>query len=394
MKWTSTKFKGVRYREVPTKKNGIRTEQYFAIRFQRDGKRAEEGLGLESEGWTAEKAFLELAKLKEAHKLGSGPTSLQEKRDIEKSRKEAVELERKKQELENVSFADFFKDTYLPTSKTHKKSDTWYNEDLHVRLWIGPVVGSKPFKKIAPLDIERIKKNLLDQSKSPRTIQYVMATFRQVWNMARRDGLVVIDSPTRSVKLPKVDNKRDRFLTNEEADKLLSALKCRSLDTYRMSAISLYTGMRRGEIFSLKWRNVDTTRGIIRIMDPKAGKTQYAYMNDSAKKIFLEMKTGNNEDLVFPGSTGEERTETPDIFDIVLKELGLNKGVTDGRHKVYFHTFRHTFASWLVLEGVDLYRVQKLMRHSNSAMTERYSHLAPDTLQSAVNAIDKKGEAA
>jgi len=401
VKWIQTKYPGVRYYEHSTRKHGLQKDRYFTIRFQGEkdtetGKRKqkEEGLGWASEGMTAEKAAGELGKLKEAHRVGAGPITLGEKREIEADRRQQEEKGKERQKLENVTFAEYYRDSYAPAAKTHKKANTILNESGHVSLWIVPVVGDKPFKSISALDIERIKKKLLEAKKSPRTLQYVMATFRQVWNMARRDGLVASDSPTRSVKLPKVDNKRERFLSHDEADKLLEALKARCLDTYRMAAISLYTGMRRGEIFNLEWRDVDTDKGFVRIMDPKAKRTQYVYMNDTAKAIFTDMTAGKPEDLLFSTVTGVMRTETPETFNDVVKELEFNKGITDERHKVFFHTLRHTFASWLVLEGVDLYRVQKLMRHLTSAMTQRYAHLAPDTLQSAVNAIDRKPEAA
>jgi integrase len=392
--WTKTKYPGVRFYEHSTRKNGVQKDRYYAIRYQRDGKRKEEGLGWASEGWSTEKAAGQLGKLKEAHRTGEGMTSLEEKRAAEKIRKiqEAIESEQK--EKENTTFDDYFRDTYLPAAKTHKKKDTWYHEAFLVRLWLSPVMGDKLCKAIIPLDIERIKKNLLNEKKSPRTVQYIMATFRQVWNMARRDGIVSGDSPTRSVKLPEIDNKRERYLTRDEADKLLAALKVRCITTYRIAGISLYTGMRRGEIFNLRWKDIDIDRGIIRITDPKAKKTQHAYMNQSGKEIFSEMKAGRHEDLLFPSATGEARTETPDIFDTVVKELDFNKGITDSRHRAYFHTLRHTFASWLVMAGISLYQVQKLMRHTTITMTERYAHLSPDTLQEAINVLDQRPEPA
>ena len=78
--WISTNFPGVRYYKHPTRKHGVKYDRYFAIRYQRGGNRKEEGVGWSSEGWTAEKAFKELAELKEAYKKGEGETSLAEKR--------------------------------------------------------------------------------------------------------------------------------------------------------------------------------------------------------------------------------------------------------------------------------------------------------------------------
>ena len=66
-----------------------------------------------------------------------------------------------------------------------------------------------------------------------------------------------------------------------------------------------------------------------------------------------------------------------------MKELGLNKDISDGRQKVVFHTLRHTFASWLVQKGTPLYTVAELMGHTSLEMTQRYAHLAPDTMRKA-----------
>jgi integrase len=393
VKWKSTSFKGVRCYEHATRKHGVRKDLYFSIRYQKDGKRHEEGIGWASEGWTAEKAALELAKLRNASRLGEGPKRLHEKREIDQERQEVKQKAAKQKALDDISFQKFFDETYLPVARTHKKTATCTKEEGHVRMWIVPIVGSKPFKDISTFDIERIKKVMLDAGKSPRTMQHVMATTRQIWNQARRDGLVAGDSPTRSVKLPKFDNARKRFLSREEADLLLTTLKGRDIDTYRMAAISLYAGLRRAELFKLHWRDTYLKNGTICLVDPKVGDTQYAYMSNAAKAVFEEMERGEPGDLVFKHKEGPY-TEIPDAFEQVVEELGFNAGIEDRRDKIVFHSLRHTYASWLVSGGVSLFQTQILMRHKTSVMTQRYAHLAPGTLQAAVNVIDQRPEAA
>ncbi len=89
-KWSNTGVKGVRCREHPTRKHGrIRADRYYAIRYQANGKRVEEGLGWESEGWTLDKAATELAKLKEAARKGEGPQRLREKREAAEAKHKA-----------------------------------------------------------------------------------------------------------------------------------------------------------------------------------------------------------------------------------------------------------------------------------------------------------------
>ena len=216
--WHTTKHPGVRYRMHPTRKHGIQYDRYFAIRYQRDGLRKEEGLGWTSDGWSAEKAANELAELKKSHILGAGPVRLNKKRQLKKEQE-------KKEEIEGLNFGTFFKDTYLPLSKQHKKELSWKREEQHFRLWIKPVLESLPLRQIVPLNLEKIKNNMMKAQQSPRSIQYCFSTIRSVWNMARRDGIVQADSPTRQVKIPKFDNRRQRYLTQDECERLLEGLK-------------------------------------------------------------------------------------------------------------------------------------------------------------------------
>ncbi len=395
VKWISTEFKGVRYYESDTRKNGKRKDRYYAIRYQTTDKetgkreRREEGLGWESDKWTAEKAALTLAELRKAHTTGEGPTRLKEKREKEKARKEAEKQEKIRQQKENVTFGHYFEKTFYPISKRHKKRKTYIMEELHFRLWLKPVIGEKLLKAIKPFDLERIKKKLLDKGKSPRTVQYVFATFRQVWNMARRDGLVVDDSPTKKVKVPKFDNKRQRFLTLNEEDNLLKALLKKSPLVYDITLLSLRTGMRAGEILSLKWSHVDLHNGRILIMDAKGDKSRTAFMTEDVKAMFEMMKptAGDPGDYVF-NLDGEKLSEIPWLFRKTIDELNLNEGIDDQRQRVCFHTCRHTFASRLAESGIDLYTIKTLLGHSTISLTERYSHLGEGSMQNAVKKFD------
>jgi site-specific recombinase XerD len=76
-----------------------------------------------------------------------------------------------------------------------------------------------------------------------------------------------------------------------------------------------------------------------------------------------------------------------DSYERAVERLGFNVNITDRRQRVVFHTLRHTYASWLVMAGVDLYTVQRLMGHKDITMTQRYAHLAPEHLDKAVNVL-------
>jgi len=280
-------------------------------------------------------------------------------------------------------------ETYFPQAKANKSERSWSREDQFFRLWISPVIGEKPLKKISPLDLERIKKNLADAGRTPRTIHYCLAAIRQVLNLARTLNLFEGDNPVSKVKKPFIDNRRLRFLNIDEANLLLNNSKEKSQNLYNMSLISLHCGLRAGEIFNLIWSDVDIDRGILFLRDPKGKRGRAAFMTNEVKEIFRGLMRGNNQDLVFPDRKGNKIKEISNAFNRAVEEVGLNAGVLDRRYKVCFHTLRHTFASWLVENGTDLYTVKELLGHSTLSMTERYSHLGENTLQTAVLNLEK-----
>lgn len=394
VKWIKTNFRGVRYHEHETRKNGVQYDKYFTIRYKLAGKDKEEGLGWSSDGWTAAKAYDRLRELKENRKIGQGPQTLAEKREIERQRKEAAKAAQELAEKENVTFGYYFEKVYFPTFKIGRKKDTTRKANEHFNNWIKPIIGNIPLKDVKSFAIEKIKKNILTAEKAPRTLQYVFATVRQVWNMARLDGFVTSDSPTKQVKVPKIDNRRVRFLNHKEADILLNALQEKDALAYNMAMLSLHTGLRLGEICALKCSHIDTERGIIQVMNPKGGVGRVAFMTAQVKAMLKGIKRGEPENFVFTRTDGEQLKEMPRIFFEVVNELGFNKGITDPRQKVVAHTLRHTFASWHVMAGTDIYTLKELLGHSVIQMTERYSHLAPEALQNATRGFEKAVKAA
>jgi integrase len=411
--WHQTKHEGVRYREHPTRKHGVKLDQYFAIRYRVNGKRREEGLGWATQGWTLQRAALELAKLKEAHRTGEGARTLEEKRHLAEAKLQAEAEAKAKEERDNLTFGEVFELHYLPHAEANKGASSIRAEKPLFRLWIKPVIGDKPLKDIAPIPhLEKIKKAMAEaeRPRSPRTIAYALAVIRQVFNYARVHGLFAGANPVSNVKKPSEDNRRLRFLSHEEADQLLEALASRSLDIHDMALLSLHCGLRAGEIFRLKWGDVDLVRGIITIKGThrragtrtKSGKTRPAMMTEALKAMFKARENKGPDALIFPPARRPNATETDtkrskgtgritqisETFDRTVLALGLNTGVTDPRQKVVFHTLRHTFASWLAEQDVNIYTIKDLMGHGTLAMTERYAHLSPQKLRSAVNILE------
>lgn len=388
-KWINAGFPCVRYRKHQTRKNGVKFDHYFAIYYQLNGKRKEEGVGWASKGWTASKAYSLLNELQENQKIGEGHQTLAEKRELEEERRQEKKREKQRIEKESISFGQYFTDTYIAIAKTNKKTESYRKEEEHFRNWLKPVVGHMPLKKIYPLHLEKVKKSMIDAPRSPRSIEYVFATFRQCWNMARRDNIVDRESPSKQVKRPKINNMRIRFFTYDEADSLLAELKDRSIQLHDMALLSLHCGLRASETFRLQWGHVHLDRGTLDVMDAKGKKDRTAYLTEGTKEMLSGLEPGKKNDFVFPDRNKKKIRKISNAYWKVIDKLGLNDGVDDSRQKAVYHTLRHSYASWLVQGGEPLYTVQKLMGHSTLSQTERYAHLAQENLERAVQNFEK-----
>lgn len=185
-----------------------------------------------------------------------------------------------------------------------------------------------------------------------------------------------------------------RFLSRDEARALLEALAERSQDMHDEALLSLFCGLRAGEIHALTWGDVDMVNEIIAIRDPKNKNNRHAFMVQEVRTMFMRRHKGQEKgELVFPACNGKQRYWVSDTFAKTVERLGLNNNIVDARQRIVFHSLRHTFASWLVQGGTPLYTVAELMGHTSLDMTRRYSHLAPDSLRKAVMSLQGKLEA-
>lgn len=199
-------------------------------------------------------------------------------------------------------------------------------------------------------------------------------------------------NPADHIKKRQMDNRRYRYLSEEEAKCLLNALKEKSPQTYDMAFLSLYTGMRLGEIVNLTWDCVNFRDDTIAILDPKTMKNRYVFITPAVKSM-LKKRRSEESRYVFYRADGTKLNGVSNTFPRVVKKLGLNAPAADDRNKVVFHTLRHTFASWLVQKGVDLYTVKELMGHSTIQMTERYAHLSEENkLRAAMRLFHKQDD--
>lgn len=241
---------GIRARKHPTRKHGVKADMYFVLRFTVDGKPVQEALGWASEGMTLEKARMELARLKEAKRTGEGPRSLRERREKNKEECKAKEEALADAKRAEILTNEFWERHYWP-AQAHKAEGSKTAENGLWKKWIQPVIGEIPFCKISVVELEKIKANMFEAEMSAASLKYALAVVSQVWNYGVKLGTVSGTSPTKQVALPKKDNKRQRYLTKEEAQKLLDTLTTCSKISHDMAILGLDCGLRFGEIASL-----------------------------------------------------------------------------------------------------------------------------------------------
>ena len=207
----------------------------------------------------------------------------------------------------------------------------------------------------------------------------VLELLRRTINYGVKRGLI---SPINfKIEIPRLNNQTTEDLSPEQLKKLIEVLDADKDQTAaNVMRLALFTGMRRGEIFKLKWDDIDFRRGFITLQDPKGGQDATIPLNEAARAVFESIDVDEDENpYVFPGRfPGEHLTDCRDSFARIAKAAEFPEGFRP------LHGLRHVYGSMLASSGkVDLYTLQKLMTHKSPLMTQRYAHLRDDALKSA-----------
>jgi len=361
------KYAGVYFTESKVRKWRGRADRAYWIAFKdsRTGKLCWERCGWASEGWNPEAAQRKRYEVLEKDRAGKYKP-------------------KKKRQAEKMTLGDFVEKHYLPWVDQNWKTPR--DEHSLYRTWIEPRFAKKPFQAITPLDLERLKKDMKAAGRSGARIVLALGFISRTFNKAGQWGLWHGISPTKNISFSKPNNSRQKFLSPAEASMILSGLKQLNHQVFQIATISLYTGMRQGEVLDLTWSDVDTVHGVISLMDTKS-QDRPVFITEPIKAILDELTPGAPEDRLFPITQRHPGPWVSAIFKQAVDNLGLNEGITDRRQRICFHTLRHSYASWAVMAGEPLYAVGKALGHSDLSMTQRYSHLAPDSHRSVSEAV-------
>jgi integrase len=241
--------------------------------------------------------------------------------------------------------------------------------------------GNPTLDQITPKLIVANKNQRYTDGVKPATMNRELATLKKAFNLARRDWEWWTDNPVCRVSMEKENNSRDRWLTVEEEQRLLTAAApwLRELVVF-----AIYTGMRMGEILALTWAGVDLVRRMVTVFRSKNGERRTIPVNTTVLDLLKDKcaaRTGTT-DIVFH-SHSHTPLDGSNIRRALITALDITK-----IHDLHFHDLRHTFATRIVQAGIDLYKVQRLLGHKSPIMTQRYAHHYPESLRDGVDALE------
>lgn len=320
----------------------------------------------------------------------------------------AVEVELKQQRIatattvispQDITFKDVWQ-AFYQSIKTRIKHPTFYESMW--RVHIEPRFKDRELRSITAKDLVDFQehlvnlqvplahntKNKIRKNLSLSTICAVLKLVRRMYNYALTTELYDGKNPTRTMVLSRFDNKKTNVLTDEQRSSLLTVLNAWE---NRLPALALHmclvTGKRTGEIFGLRWTDIDFERNTMSFLvkSLKVGERQVLPMSKAVRSILEEAKQHQhikNCPLVFPNSNGD-KIEYTSIWQRIRKKAGPPK---DFRA----HDLRHTFASVLASSGeIDIFTLQKLLGHKTTQMTNRYTHLMDRSLHRGTEVIDR-----
>jgi integrase len=271
-----------------------------------------------------------------------------------------------------------FAEEYISHIKKSKK--TWKNDEAKLKTRILPKWGKLRLDTITTRQIETLHNNIKD-ARTPATANRHLAMLKRMFNLAIQWGYLEIN-PAQHVKLFKENNERTAWLDARQIKRLLTA--CQAYPDPFIGAFYpflLYTGARSGEAQNAKWQSIDLERGMWHIPEAKSGKGRYVPLAPPAVSLLKALPLHAGNPYVFCGQVpGQAVVNVAKPWKRIRIEADLPE---DFR----IHDLRHTFASWGVSNGIDLYHIQALLGHSSSQMTQRYSHLAEDGIKSSVRQI-------
>ncbi|MDR5876013.1 site-specific integrase [Vreelandella gomseomensis] len=280
------------------------------------------------------------------------------------------------------TLAAFFLEQYLPYVKSYKRS--WSTDETMLRQHLIPAFGERAMGSVIPPDVARLVETMRGRGYAAGTCNRALVLLRYGYTLALRWNIEGVEqNPAKELKGLKEDNRIERFLTPDQTQHLLVAVR-KSQNPLLASIVAflIYTGARKREVLDARWSDIDVSRKLWRIPKTKSGKVRHVPLSMGALQLLAALRAEHPplDGLVFANPcTGRPFVSIFHSWDTARQRAGLPE--------LRLHDLRHSFASFLVNAGRSLYEVQELLGHADIRTTSRYAHLSRERLFEAVEAV-------
>ena len=260
----------------------------------------------------------------------------------------------------------------LPAKKTG------HRQRQQLELW-RRLIGDYELNQLQPQHIAAVRDSLAE-TRSPGTVVRYLAALSHAFTIAIRDWHWIQENPCRLIEWPREPRGRVRFLSDDERVRLLEACRVsRCQPLYAVVMLALLTGMRRGEILGLRWRDVDLERRRLILTETKNNERRQVPLTPKAVEIVTALPTLDRRPsaLLFRSPRGGGRAvDIRHPWEAAVQRAGLE----DFR----FHDLRHTAASYLAMSGATTNEIAAILGHKTLSMVQRYAHLTTEHAGSAL----------
>ena len=285
----------------------------------------------------------------------------------------------RKQKRSVITLDEFTSAVYLPHIAMRKRS--WRLDERILRQPISPVFGARKLAAIERQDVEDWLCRLPTGGLAPATCNRALSVFKTLCQEAALRGFLPAgQSPCAGVSPLKGCTLRERYLTKEEAQRLMRRLEQCGRPEASALRLLLLTGARKSEILRARWENVRTDLRLLIVPLSKSGRPRHIPLSAAAIAVLRALPRVPGSPWLFPGKApGKPLSDLYPFWNRIRKELGLVG--------VRIHDLRHSYASFLVNSVHSLYEVQKLLGHSDPRTTMRYAHLGQAPLLAAAETV-------
>lgn len=222
---------------------------------------------------------------------------------------------------------------------------TWREDERYGKLWTAFFAG-KTLEEIRPADIERWRRERMAEEPAPKpaTLNRPLAFLKTLFNRVIKNGLVE-KNPVTHVKLLRENNRRVRFLTHEEEERLRDEM---TPEDFELVEFAIHTGLRRGEQFGLRWENVDLVNEVLTIPQSKHGEKRHVQLNDRALEILRGLRSRLKSEWVFLSRRGAGPIDPHNLLNRVFYPALAEAGIGD----FHWHDLRHNAESTVMLSRI------------------------------------------